>query len=72
MQRFGNVKLARSGGTGGGGGGGGGGGVCLCVHTCVRERNLFQMLKQLSATKPGYGFVFPACIPTFAGERGFG
>ena len=49
MQRFGTVKLARSGGTGGGGG------VCLCVHTCVRERNLFQMLKQLSATKPGYG-----------------
>ena len=67
MQRFGNVKLARSGGSGGGGGG-----VCLCVRACVRERNLFQMLKQLSATKPGYGFVFPACIPTFARERGFG
>ena len=57
MQRFGNVKLARSGGTGGGGG------VCLCVHTCVRERNLFQMLKQLSATKPGDGL---SSQPAFA------
>ena len=43
VQRFGNVKLTHSGGSCGGGGGG----VCLCVHTCVRERNLFKMLKGL-------------------------
>ena len=38
---------------------------------CLRERDLFQMLKQLSATETGYVFVFPACIPAFARERDF-